>query len=130
MYGGNITEAVLNLFDCWVNPELFDARMDFAIRNWAHQSPDLKTILEHTDQERIAAIRAMFLRYGFTPEQADTRAHTIYYTQVGYIAMMVNEPMSERFKRIPDYIENFVGCYPSEPEIARFISRHKDRIQD
>ena len=44
LHAETITEAILNLFDCWVNPELFDARMDFAIRNWAQQSTNLKNI--------------------------------------------------------------------------------------
>ncbi len=128
-YAETITEAIFNLFDCWVNPELFDARLDFAIRNWAQQSPKLKTILEQTDQERIAAIRAMFARFGFDQQQADVRAHTVYYTQVGYISMMVNEPMDERLGRTPAYVENFAGRYPSDSEIARFMARHRERVQ-
>jgi len=120
-----IAEAVLNLFDCWIDPKLFDARMDFAIRNWAHQSAELKTILEQTDQERIAAIAAMFARFGFSKEQAETRALTVYYTQIGYISMMIDESISQRFKRIPTYVETFAGCYPTEMEIARFIARHQ-----
>ncbi|OMH30537.1 TetR/AcrR family transcriptional regulator [Motiliproteus sp. MSK22-1] len=127
-YAESISEAVLNLFDCWINPDLFDARMDFAIRNWAQQAPDLKKTLEHTDQERINAIRAMFTRFDFSEEQADTRAHTVYYTQIGYISMMVEEPLSRRLKRIPAYIETFTGSYPTESEIARFESRHQSRI--
>jgi len=124
VYAETITEAVLNLFDCWIDPQLFDARMDFAIRNWAHQSADLKKTLEQTDKERIEAIRAMFLRFDFDEEQADVRAHTVYYTQVGYISMMVDEPASLRFKRIPTYVETFAGCYPRKTEIARFMARH------
>ena len=64
LYAESITEAILNLFDCWVDPGLFDARMDFAIRNWAHQSDKLKVILEKDDEERIRAIHAMFLECG------------------------------------------------------------------
>jgi len=128
VYAETITEAMLNLFDCWVNPKLFDAPMDFAIRNWAQQSPDLKTILEQTDQERIKAIRAMFSRFHFDKEQADTRARTVYYTQVGYISMMVDETITDRLKHVPTYVENFTGSCPSESEIARFMARHQDHL--
>jgi AcrR family transcriptional regulator len=126
LYAETITEAVLNLFDCWIDPQLFDARMDFAIRNWAHHSSKLKQILELTDAERIDAIRAMFSRFEFSREQADVRAHTVYYTQVGYISMMVDESKAERLKHMPAYVENFAGQYPTESELARFISRHRE----
>ena len=124
LYAETITEAVLNLFDCWIDPLLFDSRMDFAIRNWAHHSDKLKRILELTDQDRIDAIRAMFARFGFSDKQADVRARTVYYTQVGYISMMVDEPTSDRMKRMPAYVENFTGQYPTKSELARFTSRH------
>jgi len=130
MYAETITEAILNLFDCWIDPELFDARMDFAIRSWAQTSTELKKILEQTDQERINAIQAMFSRFGFDQEQAEIRAHTVYYTQVGYISMMVDEPLVERLKRMPAYVENFAGSFPSESEVARFMARHSDRMRD
>ncbi|MEH6825313.1 MAG: TetR/AcrR family transcriptional regulator [Motiliproteus sp.] len=129
VYAETVTEAVLNLFDCWLNPALFDARMDFAIRNWAQQSAALKKRLEQTDQERITAIRGMFSRFGFDEEQADTRAHTVYYTQVGYISMMVDEPVSDRLRRVPTYVESFAGSYPTESEIARFIARHQHHLR-
>jgi AcrR family transcriptional regulator len=124
LYAESITEAVLNLFDCWVDPQLFDARMDFAIRNWAHQSDKLKAILEKDDEERISAIHDMFSRFGFSQTQSDVRAHTVYYTQIGYISMMVEESLSQRLNRIPAYVESFSGQLPSEKELARFISRH------
>jgi len=127
VYAESITEAILNLFDCWVDPELFDARMDFAIRNWAQHSPDLKKLLEFTDKKRIDAIRNMFSRFGFDDQQAETRALTIYYTQVGYIAMMVDEPLEYRLKKIPAYVETFAGSPPTDSEISRFMARHQSR---
>ncbi len=124
VYAETITEAILNLFDCWINPKLFDAQMDFAIRNWAHHSQELKTIMEQTDHERLMAIQAMFLRFGFDEQQANIRAHTIYYTQIGYISMMVEEPVSYRIKKMPTYVETFAGQPPTASELARFKDRH------
>ncbi len=125
-----ITEAILNLFDCWIDPELFDAPMDFAIRNWAHHSPDLKLILEQSDGERVLAIEAMFLRFGYDEQQANIRAHTVYYTQVGYIAMMVDEPIPDRCQKMPAYVETFTGRHPKETEIAAFMDRHQSRVEN
>jgi AcrR family transcriptional regulator len=126
LYAESITEALLNLFDCWVDPQLFDARMDFAIRNWAHQSDKLKAILEQDDQQRIDAIHDMFLNFGFSQAQADVRAHTVYYTQIGYISMMVEESLAQRLKRISAYVESFTGQLPTDNELTRFMSRHPE----
>ncbi len=125
LYADTIAEAIFNLFDCWIDSELFDARMDLAIRNWAQNAPDLKSILDEDDHQRIGAIRSMFRRFGFSPEQSEVRARTVYYTQIGYISMMVEEPMQERFKHMPAYVETFAGQYPTDAEIARFMSRHR-----
>ena len=125
-YAETITEAVLNLFDCWIDRDLFDDRLDFAIRNWAQNDRQLKSTLEHTDQQRIAAIRRMFARFDFAPAQAEVRAFTVYYTQVGYIAMMVEEPLAVRLARMPAYVESFTGQAPGAAEFARFIARHPE----
>ncbi|MCY6383501.1 TetR/AcrR family transcriptional regulator [Hoeflea prorocentri] len=127
-YAETITEAVFNLFDCWIDDTLFDAKLDFAIRNWAQSAPKLKKRLENTDRDRIEAIGGMFTRYGYSKEQADVRSHTIYYTQVGYISMMVEEPMDIRIRRMPDYIETYTGRQPSQTEIERFIGRHRELL--
>jgi AcrR family transcriptional regulator len=123
-YAATITEAVFNLFDCWITPDLFDARMDFAVRTWARADPALAPMLEAADTARVAAIDAMFRRFGYTPDQAGARARTIYLTQVGYIAMMVQEPPGPRLARLPAYIEVFTGHPAAEAEIARFMARH------
>jgi AcrR family transcriptional regulator len=123
-YAETITEAVLNIFDCWLRPDLFDARLDHAIRNWALGDPALRAILEHTDSDRIDAIAAMFERFGHAPHDARIRAFTIYYTQVGYVSMMVQEDTQVRVDRMPTYIEVFTGKPPSESEVERFRARH------
>ncbi len=108
-YAGSITEAVFNLFDCWITPELFDARLDFSIRNWARSDPALEPVVAKADADRIDAIRAMYSRHGYTDDQADIRARTVYLTQVGYISMMVEEPIETRLARMPAYVEAFTA---------------------
>ena len=124
LYAGSVAEAVFNLFDCWITPGLFDARLDFAIRNWAQTAPALKRMLEDADADRIDAIRAMFERHGFCADQADIRARNVYLTQMGYIAMMTEEPLDTRLARMPGYVEAFTGRAPDPSDTERFIARH------
>lgn len=122
-----ITEALLNLFDCWIQPDLFDSRLEFAIRTWAQNEPKLAITLGQADARRIAAIKDMFLRFGYPEAEADIRAHTIYLTQIGYISMRVDETVAQRLDRIPPYALTFTGRDPSAAEIAGFRARHLGR---
>ncbi len=123
-YADTITEAVFNLFDCWMDLDLFDSRLDRAVRNWALGNAQVTAKLRAADTARVAAIRAMFERFGYTPEQAEARAFTIYYTQMGYIAMIVIEPLEERVEKAATYVETFTGVSPSAADVARFKARH------
>ena len=38
-YAESLPEAMLNVFDCWLDPALFDSKLEYAIRAWALQSP-------------------------------------------------------------------------------------------
>ncbi|SLN28705.1 TetR/AcrR family transcriptional regulator [Roseisalinus antarcticus] len=127
LWAATIAEAVLNVFDCWISPELFDARLDFAIRNWAQSSPPLKQAVAATDAARLAALTAMFARHGHDPEESDVRARTLYLTQVGYISMATVEPLPDRLARMPAYVATFTGRAPTSEDVERFASRHRHR---
>ena len=119
-----ISEAVLNLFDCWIRPDLFDSRMEFAIRTWAMTDLTLAVTLRGSDNARIAAIQTMFETHGYAQAEAETRARTTYLTQVGYIAMRAEETLDVRLRRIPAYALTFTGQQPLPAEVAVFRDRH------
>lgn len=119
-----ITEAMLNVIDCWITPELFDSRMEFAIRNWALSDRKLATHLVEVDEKRILALAAMFGRFGFAELEARVRSQTVYLTQIGYISMRTEEPMALRLARIPDYVRIFTGQAPSPDVLQAFVARH------
>ena len=125
LYAASIVEGVFNLFDCWLVPDLFDRRLDIAVRHWANQNQELKQLVEHMDEQRIAAIKAMFERFGYSAENANVRAGTVYYTQIGHISLMVEESTEVRLQKMPDYVEIFTGVKPQASDIARFVSRHQ-----
>ncbi len=122
-YADSICEAIFNLFDCWIDDTLFDSPLDLAIRNWARNDPALQQRLDKADERRKAAMSEMFLRFGYDQNDAEVRALTMLYTQIGYISMQISEPLDQRIERMPDYIEVFSGKQPSETDIERFMSR-------
>jgi len=119
-----IAEAMLNLVDCWVDPDIFDSGLEFAMRTWALTDPAVGQAMAEADATRIAAITALFRRFGYDETQSDTRARTLYLTQVGYIALRSQESFEMRMGRIPSYVLTFSGVAPTGVEVAAFRARH------
>lgn len=124
-YAESIAEATLNVFDCWLDTALFDAKFEFAIRSWALQSEEILGEVQSADNARLEALSRMFERFGHEPVAADVRARTLYLVQIGYISMQTEEDLALRLKRIPEYVAIFTGAVPEQREIDRFLSRHK-----
>lgn len=119
-----ISEAMLNLVDCWVDPDIFDSGLEFAMRTWALTDPAVGQAMAEADATRIAAITALFRRFDYDETQSDTRARTLYLTQVGYIALRSQESFEMRMSRIPSYVLTFSGVAPTGGEVAAFRARH------
>lgn len=123
-YAESITEAILNVFDCWLNSELFDSQFEFAMRSWALQSPEVAQEIRQADAQRVQALAQMFDRFGFAHDAAVTRARSIYLTQIGYISMNTQEPLAQRMRFIPEYLKIFTGVEPLPRELERFFQRN------
>lgn len=124
-YAESLTEAMLNVFDCWLNNDLFDAKFEFAVRSWALQAPEILDEVQRADQVRLEALKRMFVRFGHCETAADVRARTTYLVQIGYISMQSKEDIATRMKRIPEYIAIYTGQIPQQRELDRFFSRHR-----
>lgn len=126
-YAESIAEAMLNVFDCWLDDDLFDSRFEFAVRSWALRSDEILAEVQDADQQRVDALRRMFERFGRDKLSADVRARTTYLIQIGYISMQTKEDVATRMARIPQYVEIFTGEAPQQRELNRFHARHDFR---
>ncbi|ABG30985.1 TetR/AcrR family transcriptional regulator [Roseobacter denitrificans] len=113
-----ITEAVGNVFRCVINPALFDTRLDFAVRDWARRSQEVRAVLDASETQRLSALQAMFERFDYPPLEATARARILYYMQIGYDDAKLNEPMETRNRLMPAYLVGFTGKTPSAREVA------------
>ncbi|MFC3074354.1 TetR/AcrR family transcriptional regulator [Shinella pollutisoli] len=123
-YAESLAEAMLNVFDCWLNKDLFDSQFEFAVRSWALQSPEALDEVRQADQVRVEALGRMFRRFGYGEVPADVRARTTYLVQIGYISMQAKEDIALRMQRIPEYIAIYTGQMPQQRELDRFFARH------
>ena len=117
-----ITEAVLRVFRCAVNPARFDIPMDFAVRDWARKSTTIARHVITSDTKRIAALTAMFERYGYPSVESETRARVIYFMQTGYNDAVIKEDMIKRLTLVPYYIQIFTGKEASQKELDAFTN--------
>ena len=115
-----ITGAVLNFFRCFVDPGLFDQRLDFAVREWARRDGSVRRVIDRADDTRLAALAAMFRRHGYPEDEADARARILYFMQLGYHALDQSEPMRIRMGRLEAYLLGFTGVLPDPVEVADF----------
>ena len=125
----SVTQAVCNVFRCWINPSIFSPRLDFAVREWARRSAPVRKALERSDRIRTEAVKALFLRFGYEDEDALVRARVLYYMQIGYYALDLREPIEARLNLTPHYLKAFTGVDPNKDEIDAFRAYAMDHAR-
>lgn len=115
-----IAGAVLNVFECWVSRSVFDPQLDFAVREWARRSDDVRQRLDEADTARVGAITEMFELHGYDPDDAFTRARVLYFMQIGYYALVDEETIEQRLYYVGHYVRNFTGTDATKAELERF----------
>jgi AcrR family transcriptional regulator len=113
-----ITAAVCHVFRCSIDPGLFDTALDFAIRDWARRSDEVRARLGRSDARRVAALGAMFERHAYPAAEARTRARVLYFMQIGYDLAHPREDLALRLAQVPEYLRVFTGQEPRPAEIA------------
>lgn len=124
-YAETEAEAMLNVIGCFLSPETFDDRLEFAVRSWALQDDGIMARVRQADVARLEALATLLRKWDHDAQDADVRARTIYLVQIGYISMQVKETLAVRMARIPGYVAIYTGGKPPGPrDLARFHARH------
>lgn len=93
----------------WDNIILFEQyyspSYDAAIRDWARVSDSVKKAVQNNDQKRIKALENVYQNLGFDKNIAEFRAKVMYYHQIGYQTLKVDESVHERLKNSVYYAE-------------------------
>jgi AcrR family transcriptional regulator len=119
----DITGAVLAVFECWTDVSLFDARLDFAVREWARRSGEIEQAVRSADDARLRAITSMFERHGFERRDAFVRARVLYFSQIGYYALDLGESLETRLSYAGDYVAAYTGSTPDEVAVLEYVER-------
>ncbi len=86
---GKPAEQLLALLDFIAENET--NRYDTSMRAWALHDERVATVVRRVDQKRLAYVRDLFLKMGFSAEQAGMRSRMSYYYVVGEHTALAEE---------------------------------------
>lgn len=116
----SLAQGILRFFEICINNERFDSRLDLALREWARRSDDIRNLLDNEDTLRIDAITQFFLAMDYPMPEALIRARVLYYSQIGFYALEVHEPLATRLSYTEPYFECFTGQQLPEHDAQQF----------
>lgn len=103
--GGELIE----LFRVWLGEDPSYPSFDFAIRGWARKSKTVAAAVRRIDENWISLFQAYFERSGLKAPESFVRARILYFHQVGYFALSIEESLAERAELAPYYYEALTG---------------------
>jgi AcrR family transcriptional regulator len=107
--GGSGMQKYSAMIDLWIDERQYDPKWDSAVRDWARTSEVVRKVVHDVDRKRIAVLEQIFKEIGYSGTEAHIRARIMYYHQVGYYAMGVQESKRERRALLPYYRKALTG---------------------
>ena len=86
------------------------------MRDWADSSKKSKAVVDRTEDQRIEVMANSFEVMGYCLIEAKILGRISYFSQIGYLAMRINDPLDERLNNLPYYAkiqtghDVFAGC--------------------
>ncbi len=103
--GGELIE----LFRVWLGEDPSYPSFDLAIRGWARKAKKVASAVRQIDENWISLFQAYFERSGLKEPESFVRARIMYFHQVGYFALSLEESLAERARLAPYYYEALTG---------------------
>jgi len=116
----SLAEGIFRFFETCIDAALFDPRLDLALREWARRSATIRGLVDLEDDARIEALKKFYLHFGYKLPQALIRARVLYYSQIGFYALEVQEPLQTRLGYTEAYFEAFTGKLLETREADKF----------
>ena len=116
----SLAAGIFKFFEICLDPELFDPRLDLAVREWARRSPQIRQQLDAADQARVQALTEFYQCFDYTMPNALIRARVLYFSQIGFYALDVHEDLEIRLSYTEAYFESFTGRQLSVAEAESF----------
>lgn len=105
----DLEDGIFGFFETCVDAAHFDPRLDLAIREWSRRSPRIRDLVDCEDAARIGALQDFFTACDHPLPDALIRARVLYYSQIGFYALEIEETLNTRLTYTESYFECFTG---------------------
>lgn len=102
------------LVEIWIAEGPESPAFGMAIRTWAHDDGQVEEVMHRVDNEWIKILQLLFEPDGYDDTERLVRARIVYFHQVGYHALALREPYSERLRLVPYYYKVLMGREPGD----------------
>lgn len=106
---GTPQERYRRLVRMWLDEKEFDPALDSAVRQWGAIDRGVAAKVRQADDERIQAIARVFVDAGQDALDAMVRARIVYFHQVGYYTLGIDETPQRRRELMPHYTRLLTG---------------------
>lgn len=101
--------GAMEMFFIWLGEDPNFPSFDIAIRVWARKSRRVAELVREIDDAWVALLQRMFEQGGMTAPESFVRARIMYFHQVGYYALSIEESLDERARLAPYYYAALTG---------------------
>lgn len=102
------------LFRVWVGEDPNFPSFDIAVRVWARKSSNVSKLVRGVDDTWVALLQSMLEASGIGAPESFVRARIMYFHQVGYYALSIEESLAERATLAPIYYAALTGSAAPE----------------
>jgi AcrR family transcriptional regulator len=102
-------QGIHRLTQLWLEEREFSPAYDTAVRNWASKDVKAARIVRGVDDKRIAALTRLMHVFAYRGDEALVRARIMYFHQVGYYSLAIQDPPEERRRLLPIYMKALTG---------------------
>jgi AcrR family transcriptional regulator len=121
--GGELIE----LFRVWLGEDPSYPSFDLAIRGWARKAKKVASAVRQIDENWVSLFQAYFERSGLNDPESFVRARIMYFHQVGYFALSLDESLVERARLAPYYYEALTGTPAPEGMVDAMMALEKPK---
>ena len=119
----SLADGIFRFFETCIDTASFDPRLDLAIREWSRRSPSIRKLVDQEDAARIESLQKYFASFDYSMPDALIRARVLYYSQIGFYALEIEESLNTRMGYTESYFECFTGR-KLEPQQAAAFKQH------